>query len=180
VLVQWGLERLPGGPVADSQEAAEVVVEGALEVEHQAAPRAVAVVVHQGDLLGSLQAVQARQVAHRVVPGPGAPLRPEADPVVSHELARSSGSPDQMGYPLSPMVLVRILVPAFWGDSAGVESLDPLLVGTAGGAVATMGLPPVEATPLTRWSQLWQKGRNLEPLVVVSPSGSMFVGLAGG
>jgi hypothetical protein len=78
------------------------------------------------------------------------------------------------------MVLVQVLVPVFWGDSAGVESLDPLLVGIAGGVVATAGQLLVETVPSIRWSQPWQKGRNWEPVVVVSPSGNMFVGLAGG
>ena len=78
------------------------------------------------------------------------------------------------------MILVRVLVLAFWEEFAGVGSLDPLVIGTAGGVVATTGRPPVETILLTRWSQLWRRGRNWEPLVVVLPSGSMFVGLVGG
>ena len=138
--------------------------------------------VPQGDLLVAHQAVlavQACQVAHRAVPGPVVLPHPVADPAVPPEPARLADFLDRMGYPLSPMVLVRVPVLVFWGDFAGVGSLDPLLAGTAGGAVATTGQPPVETIPLTRWFPLWQKGRNWEPPVVVLPSGSMFVGLAG-
>jgi hypothetical protein len=78
------------------------------------------------------------------------------------------------------MVLVRVLVLAFSGDFAGVGSSDLLLVGTVGGAVATLGQPPVGTIFSTRWSQPWQKGRNWELLVVASPSGNTFVGLVGG
>ena len=78
------------------------------------------------------------------------------------------------------MILVRVLVLAFLEDLAAVGFLDPLLVGTARGAVAATGRSPVETIPWTRWSQLWRKGRNWEPLAEASPSGSMFVGLEGG
>ena len=154
-------------------------MEGSEEVEEAV----VVVAAPQGDLPDAHQVVpvvQVCQVAHRAVPGPEVLLYPVADPAVPPELASSADPLERTDHPPSPMVLVRVLVLAFWGDSAGVESLDPLLVGTAGGAVATTGQPPVEAILSTRWSQPWQKGRNWEPLVVVSPSGSMFVGLAGG
>jgi hypothetical protein len=155
-------------------------VEGSEEVVEAAAAAAAA---PQGDLLVVHQAVpgaQAHQVAHRVVPGLEALLHPVADLAVHLEPAKSLDSLDRTGYPLSPMALVRVLVLASWEDFAGVGFLDPLLVGTAGGAVATTGRPPVETILLTRWSQLWQKGRNWEPLAEASPSGSMFVGLEGG
>jgi hypothetical protein len=154
-------------------------VEG-LEEEEVAA---VVVVVPQGDLPDAHQAVpvvQARQVVHRADLVPEALLLPVADLLVLHELARSSDSPDQMGYPLSLTVLVRVPVLVFWEDSAWAGSLDPLLAGTVGGAVATTGPQLVETSLLTHWSQPWQKGRNWELAAVVSPSGSMFVGLAGG
>jgi hypothetical protein len=157
-------------------------VEGSEEAEEEEVAVA-AVAVLQGDLPDAHQAVpvvQVRQVAHRVVPGPETPSYPVADPAVPPELASPAAPLERSDHPQSPIVLVRVLVLAFWGDSAGVGSLDPLLVGTAGGAVATTGQPPVETILLTRWSQPWQKGRNWEPLVVVSPNGSMFVGLAGG
>jgi hypothetical protein len=100
---------------------------------------------------------------------------------VSADLVRQQGVLGRKDPHPSPTDLrVQVLVLASEGDSAGVESLDPSLVGTAGGAVATTGQPLVETIPSTRWFQFWQKGRNWEPLVVVSPSGSMFVGLAGG
>jgi hypothetical protein len=159
-------------------------VEG-LEEEVEAAAAAVAVVVvvvvPQGDLPDAHQAVpvvQARQVVHRADLGPEAPLLPVADQPVAHELARSSDPLDQMGYPLSLMVLVQLPVLAFWEDSAWAGSSDPSLAGTVGGGVATTGPPPVEVFLLTRLSLPWQTGRNREPGAVVSPSGSMFVGLA--
>jgi hypothetical protein len=142
----------------------------------------VAAVAPQGDLPGSHQAVpvvQAHQVAHRVVHGPEALLHPVAASLVRLELARSSDFPGRMEHPLSLTVLERVPVLAFWGGSAGVGSLDLLLTGTVGGAVVTTGQPPVGAIPLVRWSRLWQRGRNWELLVVVSPSRNMFVGLAG-
>ena len=74
-----------------------------------------------------------------MVPGPEVLLHPVVDPAVRQQLARSSDSLDRMGCLLSLMVLVRVRVLAFLGDSAGVGSLDPLFVGTAGGAVAMMG-----------------------------------------
>jgi hypothetical protein len=151
-------------------------VEGSAEAEEEE----VAVAVLQGVPPDSHQAVQARQVAHRAVPDLEALLHPVADPAVPHELASSAGSLGRADHLLSPTVLAQVLVLAFWGDSAGVGSLDPLLVDTAGGAVATTGQPPVETVLLIRWSQPWQRGRNWEPLVVASPSGSMFVGLVGG
>jgi hypothetical protein len=89
-----------------------------------------AVAVPQGDLPDAHQAVlvvQARQVAHRAVPALAVPPHPVVDPVVRPEPARLADFPDRMGYPLSPMVLVRVLVPVSWGDSAGVGSLDPPL-----------------------------------------------------
>jgi hypothetical protein len=138
-----------------------------------------AVVAPQGDLPGSHQVVPVVQ-ARRAVHGLEALLHPVADPLVRLEPARSSDFPGRTEHPLSLMVLERALVLAFWGDSAGVGSLDPLPIGTAGGAVVTTAQPPVEAIPLIRWSRPWQRGRNWELLVVVSPSGSMFVGLAGG
>jgi hypothetical protein len=163
--------------VEGSEEAAVVVreAEGDPEVERQVVPQGVLPDVHQ-----AVPEAQARQVAHRAVPGPEALLRLVADLAVHLEPAKSSDSLDRMGYPLSPTTLARVLVLAFWEDFAGVGSLDPLLVGTAGGAVATTGRPPVEMIPLTRWCQLWRKGRNWEPLAEASPSGSMFVGLEGG
>jgi hypothetical protein len=145
--------------------------EGDPEVERQVARQAVAgPVVLLGDLLD----------VHQAVPHPEAPLHVVADLVVHPEPAKSSDSPDRTGYPLSPMTPMRVLVLASWEDFAGVGSLDPLLVGTAGGAVATTGRPSVETILLTRWFQLWRKGRNWGPLVVVLPSGSMFVDLVGG
>jgi hypothetical protein len=139
--------------------------------------------VPQGDLPGVHQADlrdQARQVAHRAVLGPEVLLHLVADVAVHHEPAKSADSLDQMGYPLSPMTLVRVLVLASLEDFAGVGFLDPPLVGTAGGVVATTGRPPVGTILLTRWSQLWRKGRNWELPAEASPSGSMFVGLEGG
>jgi hypothetical protein len=62
---------------------------------------------------------------------------------------------EQTDYLPSPMVPVRVPVLASWGDSALVESLDPPLVDIAGGAVATMGQPPVETALSTRWSLPW-------------------------
>jgi hypothetical protein len=149
--------------------------EGDPEVERQVVPQGVLPDVHQ-----AVPGAQARQVDHRVVPRPEALLRPVADLAVHLEPAKSSDSLDRMGYLLSPTTLARVLVLAFWEDFAEVGSLDPLLVGTAEGAVATMGRPPVEAIPWTRWSQLWRRGKSWEPLVVELPSGSRFVGLAGG
>jgi hypothetical protein len=151
--------------------------------EAEEAAVAVAVAVPQGDLPDVHQVVpvdQVRQVARRVVPRPEALPHSMADPLVPHELASSADSPDRTDYPPSPMVLVRVPVLAFWGVPVLVGFVDPLFADTAGGAVATTGQPPVETTLLTHWSLLWQKGRNWEPLVVVMPSGSMFVGLAGG
>jgi hypothetical protein len=159
-------------------------VEGLVEAEEEEVVVAVAVAVDpQGDLPDAHQAVplvQERQVAHWAVPDLEAFPHSVADPAVPHELAKSAGSLDRKDHPPSPRVPVRVLVLASWEGSAGVGSLDPLLVGTAEGAVATTDQPPVEAILSTRWSRPWQKGRNWEPLVVVSPSGSMFVGLVGG
>ena len=88
--------------MADSQEAAEVVVEGALGVEHQAVHREVAV-VPRADL------PVAHQVVRRVAPDPEAllhpavhvvqvrqvvPLHPVVDLAVRQQLARSLGSLD--------------------------------------------------------------------------------------
>jgi hypothetical protein len=158
-------------------------VEGLQEAEEEAAAAVVAVVVPLGVLLDAHRAalaVRARQVVHQAVPVPEALLRPVADLAVPHELARLLDSPDQMGYPPSLTVLVQVRALVFWGVLVGVGFVGLSLVDIAGGAVATMGQPPVEASPLTRWSQPWQKGRNRGPVVVVSPNGSMFVGLAGG
>jgi hypothetical protein len=140
VLVQPVLRR-PRAGLGDLEEAAAV--------EEVVA----AVVVPQGVLPDVHQAVpgaQAHQVAHRVVPGPEALLRLVADLAVHLELAKSSDSVDRTGYPLSPVTPVRVLVLAFWGDFAGVGSLDPLLVGTARGAVVTTDRPPVETILSTR------------------------------
>jgi len=87
-----------------------------------------------------------------VDPGLEALLRLVADLGVHPEPAKSADLLGRTGYLLSPMVLVRVLAPASWEDFAGVGSLDPLLAGTAGEAVATTGRPPVETIPLTRWS----------------------------
>jgi hypothetical protein len=156
-------------------------VEGSEEVVVEAVVAAV-VAAPQGDLPGSHQAVpvvQARQVAHRVVHGPEAPLHPVADPLVRLEPARSSDFPGRTEHPLSLTVLERVLLPAFWGDFAGVGFLDPLPIGTAGGAVATTGQPLVEAIPSIHWSRPWRREKSWGLPVVVLPSGSMFVGLAG-
>jgi hypothetical protein len=167
--------------VEGSEEAVEVVV-------------AVVVAVPLGDLPDAHQVVRraapdpealplpAVRVARvrQVVLGSEVPPHLVVDPAVHLRLARSLGSLDQMGYPLSLTVLVRVCVLAFWGGPALVGFVGLSFVGTAGGAVAMMGQSPVETIPLTRWSQPWQKERNWEPPVVVSPSGSKFVGLAGG
>jgi hypothetical protein len=79
--------------------------------------------------------VQVRQV----VPGPEVPPHPVVDPAVRQQLARSLGSLDQMGYPLSPMILVRVRAPVSWEGPVLVEFVDLLFVGIAGGAVAMMG-----------------------------------------
>jgi hypothetical protein len=133
VLVQQGLQRPLEDPVEGSEEVEEVV--------------AVVAVVH-------LEAVlEAPREAHRVVPDPEALLLLVADLVVLHlaSLVVVTDPLERTGYPPSPMVPVRVLVLASWGDSALVEFLDLPLVDTAGGAVATMGQPLVETVPLTRW-----------------------------
>ena len=117
--------------------------------------------------------------ACQVVLGLEVPFYLVMDPPDHPQLSRSLGSLGQMGSLLNPITLVRVRVPVFWEVPALVGFAGPLLVGTAGGAVATMGQSPVETIPSTRWSLPWRKGRNRGPLVVVSPSGSMFVGLAG-
>ena len=112
----------------------------------------VVVVVPQGDL------PDAHQVVRRAAPDPEALLLPAVcvvrvrqvvlgpevlphsvvDLAVRQQLARSSGSSDQTGYPLSLIILVRVRVLAFWGGPALVEFVDLFLVGTAGEAVAMM------------------------------------------
>ena len=137
-------------------------MEGSEEVEEEVVVVAEEVVVPQGDLLDAHQAVlgvQARPVVHRAVPGPEALLL-VADLAVPHELASPADPLDRTDHPLSPMVPVRVLVLAFWGVPALVGFVDPLLVDTVGGAVATMGQLLVETVPLTRWFLPWWKGRN--------------------
>jgi hypothetical protein len=57
---------------------------------------------------------------------------------------------------LTDLVVVRIPVPVFWGDLAGVEGfLGFLSAGTAEGVVVAMGSLSTEPVRLTRWSLLW-------------------------
>jgi hypothetical protein len=82
----------------------------------------------------------------------------------------------KLGWPIKNGELSSQLAGQQW-----VKSLKGLpLVGIARGVVATSDQLLVETSLSTRWFQPWRRGRNWEPLVVVSPSGSMFVGLAGG
>jgi hypothetical protein len=157
VLVQQELRRPLVAELVEGLVVEAVAVreeEGDPEVERQAARQAVAGPgVLQEDLPDVHQAVpdrQVRQVAHWADPGLEALLRVLADPAARPELARFADPSDWTGYLLSPMVLVRFLVLAFLGDFAGVGFLDPQSVGTAEGAVATTGRPPVEVTPSTR------------------------------
>jgi hypothetical protein len=106
-----------------------------------------AVVAPPGDL------PDAHQVVRRVAPDPEVllhpavhvvqvvlglevPFHPVMGPPGRRQLSRSLGSLDQMGYPLNPMIPVRVRVLAFWGDFAEVGFLDLLLSGTAGEVVA--------------------------------------------
>jgi hypothetical protein len=155
-------------------EVVAVVPQGDLPDAHQVVRRAAP--DPEALLLPAVRVVRVRQV----VPGPEILPHPVVDPVDRQQLARSLGSLDRMGYLLSLTVPVRAPVLVFWGDFVAVESLDLPPVGIAKGAVATVGRLPVETSLSTRWFQPWRRGRNWEPAVVVSPSGSMFVGLEGG
>jgi hypothetical protein len=160
------LERLLGNPVEDSQAAEAVVVEGDLGVGHQAALLVVAVVLLlPAVLVGPL--VVPFQVRQEV------PDHRKGHRLGLVDLLRWRGSPHR-----SPTGLVQVPALVFGGGFVVVGFSDLLLVDIAGGVVAMTGQPLVETTLSTHWSQLWRKGRNLEPVVVVSPSGSMLVGLA--
>jgi hypothetical protein len=125
-------------------------VEGSEEGEGEAVVAVVPLEVHR-----AVPAAHVRQVARRVVPDPEALLHPVADPAVPHELASPADPLDRADHPPSPMVLVRVLVLAFWGVPALVGFVDPSSVDIVEGAVAMMGQLPVEMVPLTRWFLPW-------------------------
>jgi hypothetical protein len=164
---------------SEGEEAAEVVaaVEVVEAVPQEDLPDAHQVVRRAAPDPEALLLPPAR--VRQVVLGLVVPFHPVMDPPGRRQLSRSLGSLDQMGYPLNPIIPVRVRVPVFWGDFVAVGSWDPLPAGTAGVTVAVPGYPPVETIPSTRWSLPWQRGRSREPLVVVSPSGSKLVGLVG-
>ena len=177
-------------------------LEEAAEEEEVVAVVQVALVVEQGAVLQAEVEVvppedlpDVHQVIRRVAPDPEVllhpvdhvvrvcqvvlglevPFHPVMGPPGHPQLSRSLGSSDQMGYPLNPIIPVRVHVPVSWEAPASVGFAGFLLVGTAGATVAVLGQLLVETTPLTRWSLPWRRGRSWGPAVVVSPSGSMFV-----
>jgi hypothetical protein len=75
--------------------------------------------------------------------------------VIPASLAVATDPLERMDYLLSPMVPVRVPVPASRGVPAEVGSLDPLLVGIAGEGGVTMDQPLVETVLSTRWFPPW-------------------------
>ena len=152
-----------------SEVVVAAVLRVALVVEQEAVLRVeVAVVVPPEDLPDAHQVVRQAgpdpevplHLADHVVQvylmvlGPEVPFRPVMGSPGHRQLSRSLGLSDQMGYPLNPIILVRVRVLVFWEGFVGVGSLDPLLVDIAGGVVAMTDQPLVEAILSTHWSLL--------------------------